>query len=318
MKSMIKVLTLFCCLLLCVGCKSTSTDATQNGAQTYQFKDQSITLQEHPKRVITLSDSLLNMYYAVGGTVIARPTSNNELPKAAQNVPEIGHVSHINSEALIANKPDLVLGLSQQHKKLESILEANHVPHLLLNYEGIDDNIPLLEFLGSVAGNKDKTKSVISDYKKRMQEVVALGHQQKPLRVAILRATGKDVTAETPLSITASMIDKLGMQNVLAEKSLPADAKTIPYSLEVLTADNPDVIFIVTMGKMEQITARMAEEMTNNPAWNQLQAVQKGKVFYLPSELYLLNPGIKTPEAMQNLLEKAYPELKKNNKKECP
>ena len=311
MKSMIKVLTLFCCLLLFVGCKSTSTDATQNGAQTYQFKDQSITLQERPKRVVTLSDSLLNMYYAVGGTVVARPTSNSELPEAAQNVPEIGHVSHINSEALIANKPDLVLGLSQQHKKLESILEANHIPHLLLNYEGIDDNVPLLEFLGSVAGNKDKAKSVIRDYEKRMQEVVALGHQQKPLRVAILRATGKDVTAETPLSITASMINKLGMQNVLAEKSLPADAKTIPYSLEVLTADNPDVIFIVTMGKMEQITARMAEEMTSNPAWNQLQAVQKGKVFYLPSELYLLNPGIKTPEAMQNLLEKAYPELKK-------
>lgn len=311
MKSMIKVLTLFCCLLLYVGCKSTSTDATQSGTQTYQFKDQSITLQERPKRVVTLSDSLLNMYYAVGGTVVARPTSNNELPEAAQNVPEIGHVSHINSEALIANKPDLVLGLSQQHKKLESILEANHVPYLLLNYEGIDDNAPLLEFLGSVAGNKDKAKSVIRDYEKRMQEVVALGHQQKPLRVAILRATGKDVTAETPLSITASMTNKLGMQNVLAEKPLPADAKTVPYSLEVLTADNPDVIFIVTMGKMEQITARMAEEMTSNPAWNQLQAVQKGKVFYLPSELYLLNPGIKTPDAMRSLLEKAYPELKK-------
>ena len=212
---------------------------------------------------------------------------------------------------MIANKPDLVLGLSQQHKKLESILEANHVPYLLLNYEGIDDNAPLLEFLGSVAGNKDKAKSVIRDYEKRMQEVVALGHQQKPLRVAILRATGKDVTAETPLSITASMTNKLGMQNVLAEKPLPADAKTVPYSLEVLTADNPDVIFIVTMGKMEQITARMAEEMTSNPAWNQLQAVQKGKVFYLPSELYLLNPGIKTPDAMRSLLEKAYPELKK-------
>lgn len=311
MKSILKVLSLFCCLLLCVGCKSTSPDTTQNGAQTYQFKDQSITLQEHPKRVITLSDSLLNMYYAVGGTVVARPTSNNELPEAAQNLPEIGHVSHISSEALIANKPDLVLGLSQQHKKLESILDANHIPYLLLNYEGIDDNVPLLEFLGSVAGNKDKAKSIINDYEKRLREVVALGHQQKPLRVAILRATGKDVTAETPLSITASMTNKLGMQNVLAEKPLPADAKTVPYSLEVLTADNPDVIFIATMGKMEQITARMAEEMTNNPAWNQLQAVQKGKVFYLPSELYLLNPGIKTPDAMRSLLEKAYPELKK-------
>ena len=90
MKSMIKVLALFCCLLLCVGCKSTSTDATQNGAQTYQFKDQSITLQERPKRVITLSDSLLNMYYAVGGTVVARPTSNNELPEAHKMFLKLG------------------------------------------------------------------------------------------------------------------------------------------------------------------------------------------------------------------------------------
>ena len=33
--------------------------------------------------------------------------------------------------------------------------------------------------------------------------------------------------------------------------------KTVPYSLETLTADNPDIIFVVTMGKEEEITKAM-------------------------------------------------------------
>lgn len=50
----------------------------------------------------------------------------------------------------------------------------------------------------------------------------------------------------------------------------------------------------------------MTKEMTSNPAWNQLKAVQTGKVFYLPSNLFLLNPGLQTPNAMAQLVKDAY------------
>ena len=60
------------------------------------------------------------------------------------------------------------------------------------------------------------------------------------------------------------------------------------------------------MGKEEDITKAMEKDMTSNPAWNHLKAVQNNKVIYLPSKLFLLNPGLQTPEAMARLVQDAY------------
>ena len=103
------------------------------------------------------------------------------------------------------------------------------------------------------------------------------------------------------------MVKELGMTNVVAShlEGTTKD-KTVPYSLETLTADNPDIIFVVTMGKEEEITKAMKKAMTDNPAWANLKAVQNNRVIYLPSKLFLLNPGLQTPEAMARLVKEAY------------
>ena len=122
-----------------------------------------------------------------------------------------------------------------------------------------------------------------------------------------MRATGKGVTAETDAAITASMVKDLGMTNVVSTHlDKTTTDKTVPYSLETLAADDPDIIFVVTMGKEEEITKAMKKAMTDNPAWANLKAVQNNRVVYLPSKLFLLNPGLQTPEAMARLVKEAY------------
>ena len=177
----------------------------------------------------------------------------------------------------------------------------------MINYDGINDNIPLLTLLGNIFHTEDKAKSVIEDYNKKIDTVKASIPKDKPVKVAVLRATGKSVTAETPLAITASMIRELGITNVV-EQHLKDNvtSKTVPYSLETLTVDNPDIILVVTMGKKDEINATFAKEMTSNPAWNQLQAVKNDKVIFLPSQWFLLNPGLETPEAMAELVNIIY------------
>ncbi len=286
------------------------SDSPNTGSYTYRFKDDSVILEAPPQRIIPLSASLLNMLYAVDGKAVARPTTSSEIPDAAKSLPEIGHVSHINAETLVSHNPDLVIGLTSQHQKISSIIEANKFPYILVNYDGIDDNIPLLRFFGELSGTENKAEEVIKVYEDEIQHIQNIAKKQPPLRVIVLRATGKDVTAETPAAVTASMVEQLGMKNVLTDHpNADLEMKTVPYSLEVLAVDDPDIIFIVTMGKAEQITARMQQEMTGNPAWNGLRAVKEKRVHYLPSELFLFNPGVRTPEAMEILLDLAYPDL---------
>ena len=102
-----------------------------------------------------------------------------------------------------------------------------------------------------MTNHQDKAKSVITTYESNITKVKDAVKNQQPARVAVLRATGKGVTAETDEAVTASMVKELGMTNVVdSHLEGTTKDKTVPYSLETLTADNPDIIFVVTMGKV--------------------------------------------------------------------
>ena len=277
---------------------------------SYTYKDQTISVKAAPQRVVTLSAPLLNMAYAVGGTSQARPETTSPIPEEAKSIPTIGHVQNINMEALVGMKPDLVLGEKNQNSKLESLLQSNKIPYVLIQYDGINDNVPLLKFMGQVYNKQEQADKVIKTYEEGVKAVIDKASAEKtPAKVAVLRATGKDVTAETPKSICASMVDMLKMNNVItSHKDMKLDSKTVPYSLEQLSADDPDTIFIVTMGKQSEINKKLDESMRNNPSWAHLKAVQNNRVFFLESNLFLMNPGVKTPEALQKLYDLAYGE----------
>jgi ABC transporter, substrate-binding protein len=276
---------------------------------TYTYKDQTITVKAAPQRIVPLTTPLLNLSFAVGGHPVARPTTKNPIPDEARSLPELGQTQHIDMEKLASLTPDLVLGETTQNQRLKSLLESSQIPYLFVTYGGIDDNVPLMKFLGEIYGTQDQAAAAIADYEAKMKAVTEKSAQYPPVRIAILRATGKDVTAETSSSICAAMAEALHMTNVVtAHKELNVSGKTVPYSLEQLAADDPDIIFIVTMGNRDAISDKLNEEMRNNPAWSQVKAVRENRVHFLPQDLFLLNPGIRTPEAMEELLELAHPE----------
>lgn len=293
-------------VLALAGCgKSTSSSSATTKELT--FNGQTYTVPKDPQKIAVLSNSVLSMLYAVDGKAISRVSTTDKLPPEIESLPSLGQTANINMEQLLGLNPDVVLGLENQHKKYEAQLQSSKIPTVLIDYDGIKDNVPLLTFLGELTNHQDKAKTVIATYENNIAKVKDAVKSQQPARVAVLRATGKGVTAETDVAITASMVKDLGMTNVITSHlDKTTTDKTVPYSLETLAADNPDIIFVVTMGKEEEITKAMKKAMTDNPAWANLKAVQNNRVIYLPSKLFLLNPGLQTPEAMARLVKEAY------------
>ena len=299
-------LALVMVVLAIAGCgKSTSSSSATTKDLT--FNDQTYTVPKDPQKIAVLSNSVLSMLYAVDGKAISRVSTTDALPPEIEALPVLGQTANINMEQLLGLNPDLVLGLEAQHKKYESQLQSSKIPTVLINYDGIKDNVPLIKFLGALTNHEDKANALVNTYESNINKVKDSVKAQQPARIAVLRATGKGVTAETDAAITASMVKDLGMTNVVSTHlDKTTTDKTVPYSLETLAADDPDIIFVVTMGKEEEITKAMKKAMTDNPAWANLKAVQNNRVVYLPSKLFLLNPGLQTPEAMARLVKEAY------------
>lgn len=272
-----------------------------------------VVLAQKPERIVSLSPSYLGMIEAVGGKIVGRATSKvGTIPESMKNVPEIGFVFNINMESLVALRPDLVLAGRNQHEKFVPLLESNKINVIEFDAKTYDEVKATVKTLGDVYGNPEKAKAENALLDKEIEGIKAKLPKEKK-RIVIMHATASSVTVEGSRSIAGCVSDILGFENVAAA-ALKGKSDKTPYSMESLVGQNPDLIFITSMGKAEEIENRLRKDFKKNPAWNSLAAVQQGKVYVLPERLFLINPGLRYPEAVKYMAKQVYPEVFKDGK----
>lgn len=315
------------CLCICMaavglsGCTPQNAATTANSSQSKgvyaEITDdagRTVTLKEKPQRVVVLSTSILNFAAAVDGDVAGRATVKSEDASIAdkyKDVPEVGPVYNVSAEKVMELKPDLVIASAKQHQKLIPILEQNHIPVIALKSKSYDDVKRNMEIIGQVYGKEDAAKAKISEMDTEIAAIVDKLPQEKK-RIAIIYATPSAVSVQLPNSIAGNVADILHFENVASAVQQDAKgAEKVPYSMEALVEQNPDIIFFTSMGQKDKIEKRLQEDVKSNPAWGTLRAVQEGQVYVLPENYFLLNPGLDYPKAIAYMAKLVYPEVYK-------
>lgn len=270
-----------------------------------------VVLPKPPQRVVALSPSYLEIIDAIGGSLVGRPASQNgRIPESMVKLPEVGLTYNINMETVVGLKPDLVLAGKNQHDKFVKLLETNNIPTIEFNAKTLDEVKALVLDLGRVYSKQKAAKKLCDKLDSDIAAIKAkLPKEDKPKRIVIMFATASSVSVANSKSVAGCVSDMLGFENVAA-KALQGHSEKTPYSMEALLEQNPDLIFITSMGKPKKIEERLRKDFRDNPAWNSLKAVQEKKIFVLPENLFLLNPGIHYPEAVAYMAQKVYPDLK--------
>jgi iron complex transport system substrate-binding protein len=269
-------------------------------------------LTKKPERIVVLSNSFLELLYAAGGQAVGRPGSRTvDIPEQARALPEIGFVYNVNTEKVLSLQPDLVIAFQGIHEKLIPLLESSHIPVLVLKIKSYDDVVNKVRLFSEIAGTKEKGETLIHSMEGKL-EAVAGKLPQTAKRVAILHATAKSVTLDLESSVAGGVAKRLKLTNVaVGSKPLDADMDSTPYSLEKLVEQDPDIILVVPMGQSQDIKKRLADDVVSNPAWATLRAVREKKVLFLPPGLFLVNPGIHMPDAVEYMAKTVYPEVYK-------
>ena len=307
----IALLVLFCTAIL-AGCGDTKEGSSSESSSGYltitDDNQRQVTLDKKPERIVPLSASFLEPLHAVDGKVVARVSAKTGISEEDKALPEVGNVYNINIEKVIEQKPDLVIAYKGMNDKFVASFEDNNIPVIVLEMRTYDQVKHTVDVLGKIAENSDKAKALNDEMDKKIADIKAkLPQEQK--RIAILHSTAQNVTVQLEGSIAGSVSDILGFINVAAGTTPLEDNPTAaPYSLEVLVQENPDIIFVTSMGKMETIKKSMTDNVESNPAWQSLPAVKEHKVHFLPQELFLLSPGIHYPEAVETMAKLVYPD----------
>ncbi len=267
-----------------------------------------IVLAEKPARIVVTSASFLEPLHATGGVIVGRPDSKNKMPDWAKDLPSIGAVYQIDAERLLACTPDLVIVNKGMNEKLLPILEENKIPALVVELKTYDDVKRGLETFATISGDAAAAEQIIGNMDAEIQAVVDKVPKDK-LRVAILHSTAQGLTVQLDGSIAGSIVKLFGWENVAAGMTpLEKNPDAAPYSMETLAAQNPDIIFVTGMGDLDTIKANMTQAITDNAAWQTIDAIRDKRLYFLPQDLFLLSPGLRYPDAVKTMARLIYPD----------
>ena len=290
------------------GCSNeTSNTNSQNFCVVTDDAGRTVELAKKPERIVAISASFLEPLNAVGGEVVGRPSSKNKLPDFAKDAADIGPVYQIDTEKLLACTPDLVLLNKGMNERLSALLDENKIPFLILDMKTYDNVKKNIETFATITAQPEKGKQIVEAMDLEIKNIVDKLPKEKK-RVAILHSTAQDLSVQLDNSIAGNVVKILGWENVAQDLMTADENDTVPYSLETLIEQNPEIIFITSMGDIDEIKNAMDKRLAENDAWQTIPAVKNNHFYYLPQDLFLLSPGIHYPDAVKFMAQLIYPE----------
>ena len=267
-----------------------------------------ISLDKKPERIVVTSAGFLEPLHAVGAEIVGRPNSKNKMPDWAKGLASVGAVYQIDVERLLSCAPDLVIINKGMNEKLLPVLEENKIPALVVELKTYDDVKRGLKIFSAVSGDTEAGEKIIREMDAEIKSVLDKMPKEK-LRVAILHSTAQDLSVQLDGSIAGSIVKMFGWENVAAGMTpLEKNPDAAPYSMETLAEQNPEIIFVTSMGDADEIKSNMLKAIAANDAWQAIGAVKNNRLYFLPQDLFLLSPGLHYPDAVKTMAELIHPE----------
>ena len=274
-------------------------------------RGQEVTIKKNPKRVVCLYNSYLDIWDKCGGTVIGRVQEAEEKPvENAVAAEEVGTSSAPSLEKILALQPDLVIMTSayKAQKEMISTLEQSNIQVISLKNEFKKDYFETVKLFTAITGKDDLYEKNAKTIKNGIDDIVAKAPKDKNYKALILFASAKNLTVRDSNTMVGEMLKDLNVVNIADSEDKSADTKT--FSMEKIIQEDPDFIFVQTMGSdKEKIMERLKQDAEDNPAWASLKAVKEGRYVILPKDLYMYKPNDRYAEAYEGLAKILYPEV---------
>ena len=300
--------------LLITGCGGEKNSAPVEVKQAKTFATieddlgRKVILQQKPTRIVVTSAGFLEPLHAVGGVIVGRPDSKNKMPDWAKDLASVGAVYQVDVERLLSCAPDLVIINKGMNEKLLPVLEENKIPAVVVEMKTYDDVKRGLKTFSKISGDEAAGEKIISDMDAEIKNIIDKVPKEN-LRVAILHSTAQGLTVQLDGSIAGSIAKMFGWENVASGMTpLEKNPDAAPYSMETLAEQNPEIIFVTSMGDIDEIKSNMTKAIAENAAWQAIGAVKNNKLYFLPQDLFLLSPGLNYPDAVKTMAELIYPE----------
>ena len=289
-----KLLILLAALLL-VGCA-----ARVDTAPYYSFTDSTgaqVSLPAAPGKTAVLFSSHAEVWQLAGGTVDITVGESVERGFAENAVLVDGGAGKtIDVEALLAAEPELVIGSADIPAQVDACAMAAcaGIPAALFRVDTFEDYLAMLRICTDITGNKAAYETYGTAVQAEIAAILAASEANQK-NILFIRAGSTDASTKAkkaPDNFVCTMLQQLHTYNIAEDAPMLLDG----LSLEHIMVQDPDYIFISTMGDEAAAKAHLTD-LLQQEGWRELTAVKNGRWVFLPRELFHFKPNARWAEA---------------------
>jgi iron complex transport system substrate-binding protein len=261
------------------------------------------------RRVVSLAPSVTESLFALGlGDRVVGVTRYCAHPPEVRTLPRIGGYDDPNYEAIVALRPDLVVGLPRHAEHLERLRRQGLVT-LAVQEGGVARIVETLEVLGRTCGAAERAAGLVDGIRRRMSRVE--NRTRDLARPRVLVTVGRNMGSGGIKDVYVAGRDGFYDEMIrLAGGANPAAATALPFprlSPEGITRLNPEVI-VDMVDDPERGGSSVAAIVAEWDALAEVAAVRDRRVHVISGDRAVV-PGPRFVEVLEELARLLHPEV---------
>lgn len=255
---------------LAIGCSSAAS--IMFPMRVRDGRGEIVVIRRKPTRIVSLTPSNTEILYSLGlGERVVGVTRYCDYPAEAKKKPKVGDVQ-INTEAVVALKPDLILAHAVLNDSVIPRLEKLGLTVFAVNPVTIGDVARDIRTIGRITG-RPRTAARIASLIETKVKNIAVACAKRPLRRVLVVVQSNPLWVAGPRTFVDEMI------RITHAKNVAFDARPgfVTFSKELAIARNPDVIVVGIEAD--------AKYFLKSPEWRRTNAVKNKRVFVIKSDL---------------------------------
>ncbi len=228
------------------------------------------------RRIISLAPHITELVYAAGaGERLVGNVEFGQYPPQARALPKVGGYERFDLEAILALKPDLVLGWESGNPQASiSRLRSLGLKVHLFQPDRIEDIATDLERIGRLAGTGQTADVAAAAFRERLRALADRYSGRPPVNV-FYQVWNQPLMTVNGKQIISDVIRLCGGRNVFAH--LPVLAPTV--NVEGVIAADPEAIVASGMDEARP------EWLDDWRRWGSMRAVARGNLYFVPPDI---------------------------------
>ena len=220
------------------------------------------------------------------------------IPERYQDVTTVGTAMSPDLEILKSLNPDYVISPNSLQSDLQPKYASIGVNSLFLNLRSVEGMYASIEGLGEKFGREEQAQALVEEYEQFMEEYHSQNEGKESPAVLVLMGLPGSYIVATESSYVGNLVKLAGGINVYGDGD---GQEFLTANTEDMKTKEPDIILRAAHALPDDVVEMFKDEFETNDIWKHFEAVQKGRVYDLPYELFGMSAKFNYPDALEVL-----------------